>query len=245
MALKGSFNWYNSINQGGKKAISFTLTCNNLYQSESFDCAIIDGSGQVSPQIRRQITLKAKQSFRFDYDTCGWDWCNGDFFAILGKNDIIQQRWDLNLNIFEPGECPDCHGTYRCKMCNGTGLADNVYSRTYTQCKACLGTGICQTCYVPIRKGSNLDFQINGGVQMPNPEKSRQRRIEALRQTIKELEMKIEREEWNMRMWQRREMDVSMPMTYDSFITLKHTYQRQLIQVQHELQQLENMDKDI
>ena len=63
MALKGSFNWYNSIQQGGKKAISFTLYCDNLFQTETFDCAIIDSAAQVTPQIRRQITLKFNKQY--------------------------------------------------------------------------------------------------------------------------------------------------------------------------------------
>ena len=37
MALKGTFNWYKSIWQGGEKAISFILLCENMFQSETFD----------------------------------------------------------------------------------------------------------------------------------------------------------------------------------------------------------------
>ena len=56
MALKGAFNWYNSIQQGGRRAISFTLLCDNMFQTETFDCAIIDSGAHVPPQIRRQIS---------------------------------------------------------------------------------------------------------------------------------------------------------------------------------------------
>ena len=51
MGLKGKFEWYNSLHQGGKKAITFSLRCSNMIQSETFDCAIIDGFGQQPPQI--------------------------------------------------------------------------------------------------------------------------------------------------------------------------------------------------
>ena len=83
MALKGSFNWYNSIQQGGRKAFSSPFYCDNLLQSETFDCAFIDSAAYVTPQIRRQISLNAKQSFRFDLDSCGWDWCVGYFYALV------------------------------------------------------------------------------------------------------------------------------------------------------------------
>ena len=154
MALKGSFNWYNSIQQGGKKAISFTLYCDNLFQTETFDCAIIDGAAQVTPQIRRQITLKAKQSFRFDFDSCGWDWCVGDYFAILGKNDKIEKRRDLNLKIYGRGECPECHGTLKCRKCNGKGfIYPPTHPEQYKMCDACGGTGTCHRCDIPKRPG--------------------------------------------------------------------------------------------
>lgn len=242
MALKGSFNWYNSLHQGGRKAISFTLYCDNMFQSETFDCAIIDSAAQVTPQIRRQIILKAKQSFRFDFDSCGWDWCVGDYFAILGKNDKIVKRWELNLKIYAVGECPDCHGTHKCKFCNGKGTVDNKHIHTISPCSACNGTGVCQACYVPIRQGSNLDDQVLGNVQMPNPDISKQKRIEALRQIISDLQSRIEKEEWNLRMWQLKGMDMSARTAYNSQLNLKFTYERRLLQAQYELQQLESMN---
>ena len=92
MALKGSFEWFNSLRQGGRKAISFTLTNRNMFSPETFDCAIVDGTGQIPHQIRRQLKLKVNESFTFNIDTCGWDWCNGDYFAILGKKDKEKER---------------------------------------------------------------------------------------------------------------------------------------------------------
>ncbi len=77
---------------------------------------------------------------------------------------------------------------------------------------------------------------------MPNPALNRQRKIEALRRTISDLQAKIEKEEWNQRMWQLKGMDVSSHTAYSSQLELKHMYERQLIQAQYELQQLENMN---
>ena len=241
MSFRGSFDWFASLHQGGRKAISFTLTCDNMFQTESFDCAIVDGSGQLPPQIRRQLKLRPKESFRFDYDTCQWDWCQGDFFAILGKNDKVEKRWDLNLKMYGPGECTKCHGTHKCIQCNGSGTVNNRHIHTISPCTACNGTGVCQTCYVPIRQGSNLANQVYGNVQMPDPALSRQRKIDALRRTISDLQAKIEKEEWNQRMWQLKGMDVSAHTAYSSQLELKHIYERQLLQVQYELQQLESM----
>ena len=241
MRFNGKFEWFISLHQGGKKAISFTLTCKNMLMPETFDCAIIDSSGQVPPQIRRQVKLKPNESFTFNYDTCRWDWCQGDFFAILGKNDKIEKRWDLNLKVYSRGECPDCHGTHRCVKCNGSGTIKHHESHTFSMCTACNGTGLCQTCYVPVRQGSNMANVVYDGVSMPDPHASRQRKIEALRQTIRELQAKIEQAEWDRRMMQLDGLDRSSYITYSSQLELKHQYELQLINAQHELQQLENM----
>lgn len=240
MALKGTFHWFNSLHQGGRKAISFTLYCDNLFQSETFDCAIIDGSGQLPSQIRRQLTLKAKQSFKFDYDTCGWNWCVGDYFALLGKNDQIQKRWDVDVKIYGQGECPDCHGTQRCSQCNGSGSIYHMQIHSYSQCPVCGGTGVCPTCYVPIRQGTNFGNQIIGNVQSPNSEINRQRKINALRERISDLQSKIEQAEWEKRMMQLRGTNLSSRTVYGAHINLIHEYKMQLINAQYELQQIEN-----
>jgi len=241
MSFRGSFDWYTSLHQGGKRAISFTLTCKNMLMPETFDCAIIDSTGQQPTQIRRRLKLKPNESFTFNYDSCGWDWCNGDYFAILGKKDKEKERWDLRLKIYDRGECPECHGSYRCTKCNGTGTIRNQHLHTIESCQACIGTGICQTCYVPIRQGSNLANQVYGNVQMPKPEMSRQRKIETLRRTISDLQAKIEKEDWNQRMMQLKGMDWRSRIAYSSQMELKQMYERQLLQAKFELQQLENM----
>lgn len=240
MALIGTFSWYNSLHQGGKKAISFSLYSDNHFQNETFDCAIIDSKGQLTPQIRRQITLKPKQSFRFDYDSCGWDWCVGDFFAILGENDRIKKRWNLNLQMYKPGECPECHGTKKCKYCNGSGMVHYKHVHTYSQCTVCDGNGVCQTCYIPIRQDSN-DLITNANMGMPSPNINRQRKIEGLRQVISDLQSRIEKVKWDLRIMEIRGRDVSQTMVYRSQQDLLHQYKIQLIHAQSELQQLENL----
>ena len=63
MSFKGQFNWIQSMRQGGRKAISFTLTCTNLFKSETFDAAIIDGTGQQQPMFA--IVIRRKKVFSF------------------------------------------------------------------------------------------------------------------------------------------------------------------------------------
>ncbi len=241
MSFRGKFEWYNSLQQGGKKAISFTLTCKNMIMAETFDCAIIDSTGQQQPQIRRQLKLKPNESLTFNYDSCRWDWSQGDYFCILGKKDKIEQRWDLKMKIYARGECPECHGGHRCSKCNGSGIIRNTHTHTIDTCQTCHGTGICQTCYVPIREGSTLAQEVYGYQPLPNADMNRQRKKAALQQTISNLESKIAKADMDMRMMQLKGMDVSARTAFMSHVEMLHSFQRQLINAQYELQQLENI----
>ena len=224
-SFKGQFNWFQSMRQGGCKAISFTLTCTNIFQSETFDAAIIDGTGQLQPMVFTQLTLGAKKSLRFDMDTVGWDWCQGDTFAILDKNRQMDKhnKWTMNLKVPAPGECQDCHGT-----------------------------GVCQACYVPFRNvaTTSVNFQPNvmGGYGYnassnvsSNQEAAEQRKIAALRQSIQELQAKIERADWDERMMKLRGTDISSRRVYMSQVNLKLQYERQLCELQYRLQQMEKL----
>ena len=240
MGFKGTFSWFTASHLGGRKSISFTLECSNLLQTEEFDCAIFDGSNQLPPQIRRKVKLRPRQSFVFNYDTCGWDWCPGDYFAILGHKDKIVQRWDLSLQTYKPGECPDCHGTHKCVSCNGTGLIKDFYNHTYSTCTKCNGTGVCQTCYVPTRQtvlspGERYSDSVSSGAA-----DARQRKIASLHQIISDLQSKIEKVEWDLRVMRLRGMDVASNTVYSSQLSLKYQYERQILNHQFELQQLEN-----
>lgn len=238
MSFRGKFESFTSLRQGGKKAYSFTLTCKNLFMTETFDCAIIDSTGQEPTQFHRYLKMKANESRAFNYDTCGWDWHQGDYFAILGKNDEIKQRWDLNLKIYARGECPECHGSHKCNKCNGSGILKDIHTHTITSCRACNGTGICQKCYVPIRSGSTLAQEVYGTHPLPNADISKQRKIATLQQTISNLDAQIAKADMDMRMMQKKGMDVSAGIAFRSQLELQHNLQRQLLNAQHELQQL-------
>ena len=246
MSLKGEFYWIRSMRQGGRKAISFTLTCTNLFQSETIDAAIIDGTGQLQPMIFRQQTLKAKESLRFDFDTVDWDWCQGDIFAILDQNGQMGKKWVLNLKTYAPGECPECHGSYKCRQCNGTGMIYNRPTHTYNQCEACNATGICQTCYVPVRRTSSIadvsgGNAIYGGGQNPNVDAARQRKIATLKQRIIEIREKLEDAKYEERIMRLRGTDLTSRTVYTTHASLIYRYETELINLQSQLSQLEQM----
>lgn len=254
MSFKGQFNWTQSMRQGGRKAISFTLTCTNIFQSETFDAVIIDDIGQLQPMFFNQLTLGAKKSLRFDIDTVGWDWCQGDTFAILGKNRQMDKRnkWRMNIRVPASGECRDCHGTHKCKQCNGTGIVANSYTHEISSCETCHGTGVCQACYVPFRNivNANIGFQPNvmGGYghnascsAPSNQEIAKQRKIAALHRSIQELQAKIELADWEERMMKLRGTDISSRRVYMSQVNLKFQYEQQLGELQYKLQQLESL----
>lgn len=247
MSFRGEFNWIQCLHQGGRKAISFTLKCTNMFQTETFDAAIIDGNGQLQPMMFRQQRLAANKSLRFDFDTVGWDWCQGDTFAIIDKKGQMDKKnkWTLNLRVPAPGECRECHGTHKCKYCNGTGMITNHRQHEIESCTACHGTGVCQNCYVPFRNGAAGGTVGMGSTynpaDMPNPSAARQHKADSLRQRIQELQAKLERAEWDERIMKLRGTDVSSRRVYMSQVGLKYQYERQLSELQYELQQLERL----
>lgn len=245
MSFKGEFYWIRSMRQGGRKAISFTLTCTNLLQSETIDAAIVDGTGQLQPMIFRQQTLKAKESLRFDFDTVNWDWCQGDTFTILDKKGQMGQKWVMNLKTYAPGECPECHGTHKCRQCNGTGMIFHRATHTYNQCEACNGTGICQTCFVPLRNTSNATYAPGGKgysvEQNPNVDAARQRKIAALKQRISEIREKLEDAKYEERIMRLRGTDLTSRTVYTTHASLIYRYETELINLQSQLSQLEQM----
>ena len=245
MSLKGEFYWIRSMRQGGRKAISFTLTCTNLFQSETIDAAIVDGTGQLQPMIFRQQTIKAKESLRFDFDTVDWDWCQGDIFAVLDKKGQMGQKWVLNLKTYASGECPECHGTHKCRQCNGTGMIFHRPTHTYNQCEACNGTGICQTCFVPLRNTSNATYAPGGTEysvgQNPNVDAARQRKIAALKQRISEIREKLEDAKYEERIMRLRGTALTSHTVYTTHASLIYRYETELINLQSQLSQLEQM----
>ena len=115
-------------------------------------------------------------------------------------------------------------------------------------CPDCLGTGTCVCCYVPIRKiignttGTTLtNDNTLASANHPTMDMSRQRKIDALHKQIFDLQTKIQQCEWDERMMQMRNLDVSAHSVYMAKLQLKMKYHQQLINLQHELQQLEGM----
>lgn len=239
MSFEGAFKWIKSVRQGGRKAISFTLTCTNFFRKERFDAAIICGMGNLDPIYFNGLELEAKKSYSFDFDTVGWDWCQGDSFVILGKNKKIEKQWTLNLKVPAPGECPECHGTKKCSSCNGTGQIHDYRTHLISYCEKCSGTGICQECYLPVR---NIASSFSG--LAPNINTSdvlKQRKISALRQRISELQSKLDSTEADLRIMKLRGTDLTSHSVYSSELNLKYQYQRQIQNLLFELQQLENL----
>lgn len=151
MGFSGTFKRKPSQRGYGVTLYSFTLKCTNFFQSETVDIGIFPSNGSQPWYFRDQI-LRAGKSYDFDYDTVGWQWYNHDYIAILDKNDRPIHKWELKLKEYGPGECPQCHGTRKCKQCSGDGY---VYPRgkmwQLKTCPSCGGTGVCQECDVPTR----------------------------------------------------------------------------------------------
>ncbi len=241
MSLKGQFNWIQSLRLGGRKAISFTLTCTNLLGDETFDAAIIDGSGASQPIYFNNQSIPARKSLRFDYDTVGWDWCQGDRFVILDKRGKIKTEWTVNMKTFAYGECPSCHGTHRCPHCSGSGRITDKHTHMVESCHVCAGTGQCQTCFLPTRNNTNMGQFMDNNSRANSPDLSKQRRIAALNSRIYELQSKIEKIEWDLRIMKLKDFRYASHTTYTSILQLKLTYEQQLIKLQSELHQLELM----
>lgn len=245
MNFRGEFEWIQSLRLGGRKAISFTLKCTNLLTSESFDAAILDGSGARQPMYFTGQSLSARKSLRFDYDTVGWDWCQGDKFVILNKKGKIREEWVANMKTYAYGECPSCHGTHRCPQCAGSGRITDRRTHMVETCQACAGTGQCQTCYLPMHSPQNIGQYTNPGIgfnQMANnADVSKQKRVAALNSQIQELQAKIEKINWDLRIMKLRDISYNSQLTYQSILRLRFTYEQQLIKLQSELRQLEMM----
>lgn len=154
MSFKGTFSRYASNRLYGHIFIRFSLKCTNLFLGETIDLGIFPSDGS-QPWYYRGLKFKAGQTYAFDYDTVDWNWCQGDYAAILGSGNKVLQRWALQMKEYGPGECPECHGTHKCRNCRGTGFYNPPGTRHIEEqkrCPKCGGTGICQTCDIPRRR---------------------------------------------------------------------------------------------
>lgn len=243
MDLKYEWQRYGSLRKGGQLSFSLLITCTRWFRSEKVAFRLVDGSGQIAPKDG-YVELKAGQAVHIDYDTYDWDWCNGDMIIIFDSKGREYDRQVFNMRTYAPGECPECHGSHQCSACRGTGrITDRMHM--VSTCPRCLGTGLCQTCYMPVRtlRPGNGPFDAGVAGTNPNVEMSRERKIEALRRRIYELRQNIERIEWEERTDRMRDathgIDPSLTTLRMSRSTLKYTYQKQLIELQSELDQLE------
>lgn len=247
MSLKGKYIWFNSLRLGGKKAISFELTNSAWFGQEVFNAALVSGDGMTPPMHYLQQVLKHGETLRFNYDTVDWNWKQGDSFVILDKNGKIIQSWPLNLSTYAVGECPECHGTHRCKTCQGRGVITDYHTHMVSSCQVCHGTGVCQTCYIPTSSTSPQNVYATSA--QPGSARYREQRKAMLREQIADLQNKIDKMERDayvqdmhdaMRPWQKHSYSVT---TANS--SLKFSYEQALIKARSELEQLEMMDLNV
>lgn len=238
MSLKGSFSLYSPQRlRGHIKLWQFVLKNTNMMFSETVDIMLMDCYGQ-KPFYFRNVKLKAGQSVAFNLDTVDWEWYQDDFAAIIDSNNRIHKKWQFHIKEYNLGECPECHGTHKCRKCSGKGFV-NLPRHTIEQCDVCHGTGICQTCYVPQRTSSPFQSPIINGVTLSKTPRDRQ--IENLRKNISDLQSKIEKTQWDMRMMQLKDMERTNSSVYLSYNHLLYQYNIQMINLQSQLEQLEQM----
>lgn len=241
MGLTGKFGWYESVRQGGRRDVTFTLTCDNLLQSETFNCALIAYRGLAQPMVFQQLKLKPKQSYSFNYDTVDWQWCDGDTFALLDRKNNIIKQWPLQFQPYRPGECPECHGTKVCGICKGKGYVVTP-DKMIDKCTICGSTGVCHTCYIPQRTANNSGQHTPIVPDNdPDMEKRKEKRIASLRDRIRTLEGYVEREEWSIRMMELNGQSTRSMSLYNSKLNQKYRYESQLIDLRSQLDQLENI----
>lgn len=230
MSLKGSFEKRISTRMNGITIYSFVLTNTEWLGSDTFDCMLCDAGGQ-QPWYYREQRLKAGESMRFDFDTVGWTWCQGDFFAILGRRDKIDKSWKLQLKEYRPGECPECHGTDRCGHCGGQGYSFSINGGV-SQCPYCGGTGICQTCYIPRRKPVMSAQQQNP--YMGSTRARHHRPTAVIQNEINDVRHQIEQIDWNWKMRQMSGQQVSYSL-FQSENQLRYKLQLRLSKLELEL----------
>ncbi len=143
---------------GGMALYSCILECTNFLFGETVTVALIPSDGS-QPWYFRDLKFSPGTKYEFSKDTVDWDWYQDDVIAVLDDDGKVQESWRFHKTEYGPGECPDCHGTKRCRNCNGRGFfmprfSSGGYASSINdlQCQACSGTGVCQTCDIMYRK---------------------------------------------------------------------------------------------
>ncbi len=154
MGFSVSFQLKSSARLHGVLSYMCVLKCTNLMFSDTVTVALTPSDGS-QPWYFKDLKFGPGTQYEFSYDTVDWMWCQDDVISVLDKNGKVLESWRFHKTEYGPGECPDCHGTKRCRACHGQAFIFN--SRTFDSsldsmtCQKCGGTGICQTCDIPYR----------------------------------------------------------------------------------------------
>lgn len=257
MSFKVTYELRPSRNFGGIPTYACIIKCTNLLLGETVDIALIPSNGD-QPWVFRNVKFNATQSREFSEATVNWTWCQNDSIAIIDSHGHIKQQWPFRLKEYRPGECPDCHGTHKCKYCRGQGfripknLEDMLRPKPGQilggECEKCWGTGTCQKCYIPTRSPrlapsswGTPPSAAGGPAPSSMSRADVQRKIATISQEISNLEHKIQNLENDIRIWQIQGMDLSCKLAYQAKLDEKHAYSMSLISLQSELQRLQNM----
>ena len=92
MSFKGTFKRVPSSRLANIVILSFELKCTNMMFGETVDVGLFPSDGS-QPWYFRDLKFKAGQTYVFNLDTVNWEWFQGDYAAILGKdNKIIENQ---------------------------------------------------------------------------------------------------------------------------------------------------------
>lgn len=197
MALKGCFRKHLAVLPDGTQRNIYSLVIHNTGWIGHEKIMIRFYSIGAVNSAAFDVDLKAGQSIELDIRNTGWDWCMGDYAAVIDKKGNVKERWDFQPTVYRPGACPDCHGTHRCTACQGRGRWTDR-QRNYVYCPSCHGTGQCQTCYVPVRGAADEGFPSMAGSGLQETPKRHHRAVAVIQGDIKRKERELEQVNRNL-----------------------------------------------
>ena len=190
MALKGTFRKQLAVLPDGTQRNIYSLVLTNTDWLGQQQFTIVLSDMGMSKKASFDITLKSGKAIELDVRNTGWDWCMGDFAMVVDKKGREKERWNFTPKVYAPGTCPECHGTHRCKACDGRGQWFDKTRRAVI-CPTCHGTGQCQTCFVPVREGSPSYSTPNPLSQSPVIQKSH-RSVVLIQSDIRQKERELD-----------------------------------------------------
>lgn len=170
MAINGSFRKQLAVLPNGTQRNIYSLVIHNSDWIGSQQLTVVFADMGMVHQASFNIELKSGQTIELDVRNTSWDWCMGDVAIILDKKGKEKVRWSFSPHVYRAGECPECHGTHRCKACDGRGRWTDKM-RNYVSCPTCHGTGQCQTCYIPTRDENGESPAVLQGQMAATPKK--------------------------------------------------------------------------